>query len=93
MNGPASAMSVKLRLDSEPSSHSTMSLKENGLGDRFMASEVSAVARLDTATPARINVNTLASREASTYSTAVPASAVVMAATGRASANAPASPK
>ena len=56
MNGPASQTCVMLRSASEPSSQNTISTAANGLGDRLSASEISAVATLDTATPARISV-------------------------------------
>src|SRR5262245_50689147 len=56
ISGAESHTCVKLRSAREPISQNTISTEANGFSDRLRASEISAVAMLDTASPARISV-------------------------------------
>ena len=74
-----------LRSASEPIIQNTISVAANGFGERFSASAVAAAAKPLIATPARINVNVLASRPASAYSNTTAINAPAIPASGKAS--------
>ena len=65
----------------------------NGLGDRLMASEVAAPARLPIASPASTSTTMVALRPATATTRAIETSAPRIAASGSAKDSAPASPK
>ncbi len=64
----------------------------NGLGDRLSTSDVSAAARLDRATPARISVMVEARAEAMAMSAKTHTAAPASAPAGNTSSEAPATP-
>ena len=93
ISGADSHTCVRLRSASEPIIQNTISTAANGFCDRLRASEISAVAMLDTASPARISVTgppcAPASATTASMATAAPASPP----SGSASANACARPR
>ena len=78
MSGAESHTCVRLRSASEPIIQNTISTEANGFCDRLSASEISAVAMLETASPARISVTgppcAPASATTASMATAAPAS-------------------
>ena len=85
INGAASCKWLRLRSASDPIIQNTTSVTANGLGARFSASAVAAPANPLIATPARIDVNVLASRPASAYSNTTAINAPAIPASGKAS--------
>ena len=77
-SGALSHTCVRLRSASEPIIQNTISTEANGFCDRLRASEISAVAMLETASPARISVTgppcAPASATTASMATAAPAS-------------------
>ena len=78
MSGALIHSCVRLRSASEPIIQNTISTEANGFCDRLRASEMSAVAMLETASPARISVTgppcAPASATTASMATAAPAS-------------------
>src|SRR5215203_737351 len=70
-----------------------ISVMANGFGDRLMASEVAAPARLPIASPARTSATVEPSRPATATTSPIETSAPRIAASGSAKDSAPASPK
>ena len=92
MNGSASTTWRKLRSSSEPSSQNAISSTTNGLLDRFMTSAVAAPARLESASPAKIRINSPALRPAIVSKANTELNAPITAATGSAQDRTSASP-
>ena len=75
---------VMARSSSEPSSQNTISVTAKGFGDRLMASEVAAPARLPMASPASTSTTVPPSRPATATTSAIETSAPRIAASGSA---------
>ena len=88
MNGAASASCGSERSASEPSSQWTISEAAKGFGARLSTSAVSALAKLDTARPARIRVMEDEPAPASAWTSKVAAKAPASAISGSASGKA-----
>ncbi len=78
---------------SEPIIHSTISTAANGFCDRLRASEISAVAMADTASPARISVTGPPCTPASATTASMATAAPTRPPSGSANAKADASPR
>ncbi len=84
MKGAASQTWTIERSSNEPSSQNTISVTAKGLGERLMASDVPAPARLPMARPARTSTTMVALRPATATTRAIERSAPAIAATGSA---------
>ena len=82
MKGAASHTCTMERSSNEPSSQNTISVTAKGLGDRLMASDVPAPARLPMARPASTSTTMVALRPATATTSAMETSAPAIAATG-----------
>ena len=81
------------RSSNEPSSQKTISVTAKGLGERLMASDVPAPARLPMARPASTSTTMVALRPATATTRAIDTSAPTMAAIGSTQERAPTKPK
>ena len=93
MKGSASSTCIMERSSKEPSSQKTISVTAKGLGERLMASDVPAPARLPTASPASTSTTMVALRPATATTRATERSAPAMAAKGRAQDRVPTRPE